>query len=44
MSCVRATADRVVLLIDGKSYCEGAVRELTALNDENVNAFFEILP
>lgn len=44
MSCVRATADRVVLLIDGKSYCEGTVRELTALKDENVNAFFEILP
>jgi phospholipid/cholesterol/gamma-HCH transport system ATP-binding protein len=42
MNCVRTTANRVVMLIDGRSYCEGTTEYLTQLNDEQVNAFFEI--
>jgi len=41
MNCVRATANRVVLLIDGKSYCEGTTPELSASIDEQVRGFFE---
>jgi phospholipid/cholesterol/gamma-HCH transport system ATP-binding protein len=41
MNCVRATANRVVLLIDGKSYCEGTTPELSASVDEHVKGFFE---
>ena len=42
MNCVRATANRVVLLIDGKSYCEGSTVELSKSKDEQVRGFFEI--
>jgi phospholipid/cholesterol/gamma-HCH transport system ATP-binding protein len=42
MNCVRATANRVVLLIDGKSYCEGSTVELAKSKDEQVRGFFEI--
>jgi phospholipid/cholesterol/gamma-HCH transport system ATP-binding protein len=42
MNCVRATANRVVMLIDGRSYCEGTPEQLTQMNDKQVNAFFEI--
>jgi phospholipid/cholesterol/gamma-HCH transport system ATP-binding protein len=42
MNCVRATANRVVLLIDGKSYCEGSPELLAKSTDENVKAFFEL--
>jgi phospholipid/cholesterol/gamma-HCH transport system ATP-binding protein len=42
MNCVRATANRVVLLIDGKAYCEGSTFELSQSKDEQVRGFFEI--
>jgi phospholipid/cholesterol/gamma-HCH transport system ATP-binding protein len=42
MNCVRATANRVVVLIDGKSYCEGSSEELSKSKDEQVRGFFEI--
>jgi phospholipid/cholesterol/gamma-HCH transport system ATP-binding protein len=42
MNCVRATANRVVLLIDGKAYCEGSVASLSESYDENVKAFFDL--
>lgn len=42
MNCVRATANRVVLLIDGRSYCEGTTQLLSESTDENVKAFFEL--
>jgi phospholipid/cholesterol/gamma-HCH transport system ATP-binding protein len=42
MNCVRATANRVVVLIDGKSYCEGSTEELSKSKDEQVRGFFEI--
>jgi phospholipid/cholesterol/gamma-HCH transport system ATP-binding protein len=41
MNCVRATANRVVMLIDGKSHCEGTTQELAASTDKQVNVFFE---
>jgi phospholipid/cholesterol/gamma-HCH transport system ATP-binding protein len=41
MNCVRATANRVVMLIDGRSYCEGTPEYLTQMKDEQVNAFFD---
>ena len=42
MNCVRATANRVVMLIDGRSYCDGTPEQLAQFNDKQVNAFFEI--
>jgi phospholipid/cholesterol/gamma-HCH transport system ATP-binding protein len=42
MNCVRATANRVVLLIDGKAYCEGSPDSLAHSNDRNIKDFFEI--
>lgn len=42
MNCVRATANRVVMLIDGKSYYEGSPHDLAQSADPNVKAFFEI--
>jgi len=41
MNCVKNTADRIVLLLDGKSYCEGTFNELVGANDENIKQFFE---
>jgi phospholipid/cholesterol/gamma-HCH transport system ATP-binding protein len=42
MNCVRATANRVVMLIDGKSYCDGTVESLSNSDDAQVKAFFDI--
>lgn len=42
MNCVRATANRVVMLIDGKSYCEGQTGELSHSDDPNIKAFFDL--
>jgi len=42
MNCVRSTANRVVMLIDGKSYCEGTVETLSQSNDEHIKAFFDL--
>ncbi|HAL83129.1 MAG TPA: ABC transporter ATP-binding protein [Mucilaginibacter sp.] len=41
MNCVKNTADRVVLLLDGKCYIEGAYEELERSNDEKIKQFFE---
>jgi phospholipid/cholesterol/gamma-HCH transport system ATP-binding protein len=41
MNCVKNTADRVVLLLDGKCYMEGTYHELEASADENIKQFFE---
>ncbi|SDP96931.1 phospholipid/cholesterol/gamma-HCH transport system ATP-binding protein [Mucilaginibacter sp. OK268] len=41
MNCVKNTADRVVLLLDGKCYAEGTYRELEEAADENIKQFFE---
>jgi phospholipid/cholesterol/gamma-HCH transport system ATP-binding protein len=41
MNCVKNTADRVILLLDGKCYTEGTYEVLEQSNDENIKQFFE---
>lgn len=41
MNCIRMTADRIVMLIDGKCYAEGTFEELKNNNDPKVKQFFE---
>lgn len=41
MKCVKLTADRIVVLIDGKSYAEGTYAELERSNDNLIKQFFE---
>ena len=41
MHCVKLTADRIVLLMDGKSYCAGSYEELKDSGDPAVKQFFE---
>ena len=41
MNCVKKTADRVVLLLDGKVYTEGTYEALEQSNDEKIKQFFE---
>lgn len=41
MNCIRATADRIVMLIDGRCYAEGTYEELKKINDPKVKQFFE---
>jgi len=41
MSCIRLTAHRIIMLIDGVNYAEGTYAELEGSKDERVRAFFE---
>lgn len=41
MNCVKNTADRVILLLDGRSYVSGTYTELAQSNDPNIRQFFE---
>jgi len=41
MNCVKNTADRIVLLLEGKCYTEGTYDELERSADENIRQFFE---
>jgi phospholipid/cholesterol/gamma-HCH transport system ATP-binding protein len=41
MHCVKRTADRIVVLIDGKNYASGTYQELAKSDDEKINQFFE---
>jgi len=41
MNCIHMTADRIVMLIDGKCYAEGSFEELKKNNDPKVKQFFE---
>lgn len=41
MNCVKNTADRVILLLDGKSYVSGTYSELARSKDQNIMQFFE---
>jgi phospholipid/cholesterol/gamma-HCH transport system ATP-binding protein len=41
MNCIRMTADRIVMLINGTCYAEGSFRELQQSNDPLVKQFFE---
>ncbi len=40
MACVKITADRVVLLLDGKCYAQGTYEELEQSKDEKISQFF----
>ena len=40
MNCVRLTADRVAVLIDGRCYAEGTYEELRQRDDPKIHAFF----
>ncbi|HEX6332579.1 MAG TPA: ATP-binding cassette domain-containing protein, partial [Flavisolibacter sp.] len=39
--CIRLTADRIVVLIDGTCYAEGTYDELATSKDRNIKQFFE---
>ncbi|GAB2984140.1 ABC transporter ATP-binding protein [Mucilaginibacter puniceus] len=41
MNCVKNTADRVALLLDGKCYAEGTYQEFEHSTDKNIRQFFE---
>jgi phospholipid/cholesterol/gamma-HCH transport system ATP-binding protein len=41
MNCVKTTANRIVLLLDGKCYAEGTYRELELSRDLKIKQFFE---
>lgn len=41
LNCIKITADKLVMLIDGKNYAEGTYEEMEKLNDEKVKQFFE---
>lgn len=41
MSCIQATADRIVMLIDGRCYAQGTYEELKENKDFKVKQFFE---
>lgn len=41
LKCIKLTADRIVLLVDGKCYAEGTYDELERSRDKNIKQFFE---
>jgi phospholipid/cholesterol/gamma-HCH transport system ATP-binding protein len=41
MNCVKHTADRIVMLVDGKCYAAGTYDELSRSTDSKINQFFE---
>lgn len=41
INCVKAVADRIVMLIDGICYTEGTYDQFKKSNDKKINAFFE---
>ena len=41
MNCIRLTAHRIVVLIDGKCYAQGTYEELKNSNDSKIKQFFE---
>ena len=41
MNCIQATADRIVMLIDGRCYAQGSYEELKKETDPQVKQFFE---
>lgn len=41
MNCIRITANRVVMLIDGKCYADGTYKELTESEDPVIHEYFE---
>lgn len=41
MNCVKAVADRIIMLIDGICYADGTYEELKKSTDEKIKTFFE---
>lgn len=41
MRCIKLTADRIVVLMEGRCYAEGTYAELERSNDKQVKQFFE---
>lgn len=41
MKCIKLTADRIAILVDGVCYAEGTYEELQRSNDKKVKQFFE---
>jgi phospholipid/cholesterol/gamma-HCH transport system ATP-binding protein len=41
LSCAKITANKIVILIDGKCYASGTFEELKKINDINVKQFFD---
>ncbi|WGQ09855.1 ATP-binding cassette domain-containing protein [Pedobacter gandavensis] len=41
MNCVKYTADRIALLLDGKCYVQGSYFELSESKDEKISQFFK---
>ena len=41
MNCVKKTADRIVLLHEGKNYAEGSYKDFKQSEDKNIRQFFE---
>ena len=41
MNCVKAVADRIVMLIDGVCYAEGTYEKLSKSTDKKIKTFFE---
>jgi phospholipid/cholesterol/gamma-HCH transport system ATP-binding protein len=41
MNCIRATTDRIIMLINGRSYAEGTYEGLKQITDPKVKQFFE---
>jgi len=41
MKCIKQTADRVVILMDGRCYAEGSYAELERSTDKKIKQFFE---
>ncbi len=41
VDCARVISNRMILLVDGINYAEGTFKELTAMKDEKVSAFFK---
>lgn len=41
VDCARVISERMILLVDGINYAEGSFKELAALKDDKVRAFFK---
>jgi phospholipid/cholesterol/gamma-HCH transport system ATP-binding protein len=42
LNCIKITADKLIMLIDGKNYAEGTYEEMKTSADKKVKEFFEI--
>lgn len=42
LNCIKITADKLVMLIDGKNYAQGTYEEMKENKDKRVKEFFEI--